>query len=312
MLPQLSGTPFLTDGGIETSLIYQDGLDLPLFAAFVLLKDEAGTEALRRYFRKYVAVANEHGTGVILESATWRANPDWAAKLGYSSEALAEANRRAIELLKEIRDEARVDRAPIVISGCLGPRDDGYNPASFMKVDEAETYHQPQVQVFRKAGADLATAITMTYPEEALGIARAAQAAGLPCVIAFTVETDGRLPNGQPLKDAIQQVDRATGNGPAYYMINCAHPTHFEQVLSNEPWAARIRGLRANASKKSHAELNEATELDSGDPQELAAHYRALTERLPHLTVLGGCCGTDERHIDAIGAVCARRKAASK
>jgi homocysteine S-methyltransferase len=148
------------------------------------------------------------------------------------------------------------------------------------------------------------SAITMTYAEEPIGITRVSQARGLPVVVAFTVETNGRLPSGQELRSAIETVDAETDTAPAYYMINCAHPSHFESVLSEGAWLDRIRGLRANASRQSHAELDEATELDPGDPIELAQQYRALRKRWKRLSVFGGCCGTDRRHIAAIAEAC--------
>ncbi len=300
-LPQLSNELFLTDGGIETTLIFHEGLDLPYFAAFDLLKHAAGHAALRKYFQTYAEIALKYGVGFILESATWRASADWGAKLGYSQTELAAANRQAIALLYEVRAEFECPRTPMVISGCLGPRGDGYNPASFMSEVEAENYHRMQIDCFRDADADMVTAITMTYPEEAIGIVRAGQSAGMPVAISFTMETDGKLPNGQPLGDAIAQVDAATGNAPVYYMISCAHPSHFADVLENGgAWRSRIHGLRANASTKSHKELDEATSLDAGDPIDLANRYRELKTRLSHLNVFGGCCGTDHRHIDAI------------
>jgi S-methylmethionine-dependent homocysteine/selenocysteine methylase len=300
-LPQLDGGTFLADGGIETTLVFLEGLELPYFSAVHLLKDAAGEAALRKYFEGYARLARARGVGCVLESATWRASADWGAKLGYSTEALRDLNRRAVALLHEVRVAHESAATPIVASGCIGPRGDGYNPESFMDVGEAERYHALQAEVFRDAGADLVSAITMTYPAEAIGIVRAARAAGLPVVIAFTVETDGRLPNGATLRAAIEEVDDATANAPAYYMINCAHPTHFAGVLEpGATWTARIRGLRANASTKSHAELDEATELDAGDPQDLARRYVALRAALPNLNVLGGCCGTDERHVAAI------------
>ena len=300
-LPQLSGKLFLTDGGIETTLIFHEGLTLPYFAAFDLLQHATGQAALRKYFRTYAALARQYAVGCILESATWRASADWGAKLGYANAALVEMNRQAIALLHEIRQEYEHDNTPMVISGCIGPRGDGYNPASFMSAAEAEHYHAMQVTTFREAEADMVTAITMTYSAEAIGIARAAQAVDMPVALSFTVETDGRLPNGQTLQEAIEQVDDATGSAPAYYMINCAHPTHFAGALvAGAPWMARIRGLRANASTRSHAELDAAVELDTGNPQELGGQYRALRGRFPHLNVLGGCCGTDHRHVEEI------------
>ena len=299
-LPQLDGGVFLTDGGIETTLIFHQGLELPAFAAFPLLETDEGTEELRRYYRPYAELAREHGVGLVLESPTWRANPDWADQLGYSLERLDELNRKAIALLEELRDEYQGEH-PILISGCIGPQDDGYAPDALLTVEEAKTYHAVQIGTFADTAADLVTAITMTYVEEAIGVARAAAAADIPSVISFTVETDSRLPSGQALSEAIEQVDDATGDAPAYYMINCAHPTHFERVLEPDAaWAERIGGLRTNASTKSHAELDEAEELDEGDPADLAERHAALKARLPRVNVLGGCCGTDHRHVGAI------------
>jgi S-methylmethionine-dependent homocysteine/selenocysteine methylase len=289
---------FLTDGGLETTLIFHQGLDLPSFAAFDLLKDEAGVQALREYFRPYLAIAREQGAGFVLDTATWRANPDWGAQLGYSTEELDRANRKAVALAKEIRDAEESEGTPIVIDGVVGPRGDGYDPGEMMSADDAERYHSQQIGTFSDTAADMVSAITMTYPEEAVGIARAARAAGIPAAISFTVETDGRLPNGQSLNEAVEQVDAETEGAPAYFMINCAHPRHFEAVLDEDGgWLDRIAGIRANASTKSHAELDEAEELDDGDPADLGARYRALKPRLRQVNVLGGCCGTDQRHI---------------
>jgi S-methylmethionine-dependent homocysteine/selenocysteine methylase len=300
-LPQLSDAFFLTDGGIETTLIFHEGLELPDFAAFDLLRSAAGRAALTKYFRTYATIARSYGVGFILESATWRANPDWGRRLGYSDAQLAEANRAAVTLLRDIRAEYATPDAPMVISGCIGPRGDGYQPSAVMTAAEAEQYHAAQIAVFRQAGADMVTAITMNYAEEAIGIARAATRAVMPVAISFTVETDGRLPTGETLGEAIERVDAATESAPAYYMINCAHPSHFEHLLAaGAPWTARIRGIRANASAKSHEELNESAELDMGDPLAFGRHHRALLEKLPHLTVFGGCCGTDHRHVEAI------------
>jgi S-methylmethionine-dependent homocysteine/selenocysteine methylase len=298
-LPQLEGDLFLTDGGIETSLIFHQGLDLPEFAAFVLLDNEEGLDELRRYYEPYVSLARESGTGLVLETPTWRASPGWAARLDVSPEKLDWLNRRAVALMEELRRSAGDN--PVVISGCVGPEGDGYRPAKLLSADAARAYHATQIRTLADTAADMVTAITMTYADEATGVAQAASDAGLPSVISFTLETDGRLPNGQGLGEAIQAVDEATDGAPAYYMINCAHPTHFDDVLAtDEPWRDRIRGLRANASTMSHDELDEAEELDDGDPADLGARYAALRSRLPNLNVLGGCCGTDHRHVGAI------------
>ncbi len=278
-LPQLD-CPFLTDGGLETTLIFHQGIDLPDFAAFGLLKTEAGRESLRGYYRPYLELARSLGVGFILESATWRAKPDWTHGLGYADHELVEANRAAIALLVRIREEYETDRSPMVISGCIGPRGDGYVPSALMSAVEAERYHAAQIDTFSHTAADMVSAVTINYVEEAIGITRAAGMAGMPAVISFTVETDGKLPTGHTLQSAVEQVDEATHGAPAYYMINCAHPTHLEDLLARGgAWLDRIRGFRANASAKSHAELNDSTELDAGDPAELVHPQTRLSMR---------------------------------
>jgi S-methylmethionine-dependent homocysteine/selenocysteine methylase len=282
-LPQLDGRTFITDGGMETSLIFDDGFELPHFAAFVLLDDEQGLDALRAYYASYIEIAVRYEVGIVLDT-------------------LSDVNRRGVAFVAGLRSTA-ADAPEIVISGCLGPRGDGYRAGTEMTSEEAQRYHEPQVAAFADTAADIVSALTLTYPNEAVGVARAAEAAGIPSVISFTVETDGRLPNGQPLGDAIEEVDAQTGGSVAYFMINCAHPTHFASVVEvDSPWLTRIRGLRANASERSHAELDEAVELDEGDPVALARQYKQLQARLPNLRIVGGCCGTSERHVAAICA----------
>ena len=303
-LPQQKGDRlYITDGGLETVLIFKRGIDLPEFAAFPLLDDDDGREEVRRYYDDYIGLAREHDAGLVLDTPTWRANRDWGERLGYSPGRLREVNRDAVALARELRDLS--PDVPMVVNGMLGPRGDGYVPGERMSADEAEAYHAAQIAAFAGAGAEMATAMTINYVEEAIGIARAAIAAGLPVVISFTVETDGRLPTGQELGDAIAEVDAGTAGEVAYYMINCAHPTHFEHVLDGA-WTERVLGLRANASRMSHAELDAADELDDGDPDELGEQYRALRARLPKLTVVGGCCGTDDRHVAAVCAAWGR------
>jgi S-methylmethionine-dependent homocysteine/selenocysteine methylase len=304
-LPQLADGLFLTDGGIETTLVFLEGFELPYFAAFHLMANERGQNALRDYYRRYVAIATAHGLGFIFESPTWRASTDWAEKLGYSPLALTDINRKSIQLMVELRNAHETKAAPMVISGCVGPRGDGYDPGQVMSVAEAEAYHAGQIRTFSETEADMVTAITMTNTNEAVGVVRAAAAAAMPVAISFTVETDGRLPTGQTLQDAVEAVDAATNRAPAYYMINCAHPTHFEAAVATEKdWVKRLRGIRANASKRSHAELDQAKDLDAGDPVELGRQYWQLRRRLGHLTVLGGCCGTDHRHVEQICLAC--------
>lgn len=306
-LPQLDGQPFLADGGLETTLVFHDNLDLPCFAAFPLVLDAEGRERLSNYFVPYLELARARGVGFVLDTATWRANADWGARLGYTLADLARVQRASVALAEELRRRFETAGTPIVINGAIGPRGDGYVADTSMSPAEAESYHSHQIDALAETEADMVSAITMTYAREAAGIARAAQASGMPVVIAFTVETDGRLPSGESLAEAIAMVDDETGGYPAYYMINCAHPTHFAGVLDDEdaPWRRRIGGIRANASRMSHADLDAATELDPGDPIDLGRRYRALREGLMrHVCVLGGCCGTDIRHLRAICEEC--------
>lgn len=303
-LPQLSDRLFLTDSGLETMLIFLEGYELNQFASFELMNTESGRKRLLDYYRQHAMTAAAAKMGFILETPTWRSNADWGAKLGYSPEALADLNRRSIDLMVDVRKELEQPSSPMVISGNIGPLGDGYQ-AGPMSATEAQELHAPQVETFAKSEADLVSAFTMTTTNEAIGVTRAAVEAKVPVVISFTLETDGKLPTGQTLKEAIETVDGATSSAPAYYMINCAHPTHFDFVLkSNESWMNRIRGIRANASKRSHAELDEAKDLDAGDPVELGQQYRALRKNYRQFTVLGGCCGTDHRHVEQICFAC--------
>ena len=303
-LPLLKGGLFLSDGGMETTLIFHEGVTLPHFAAFVLLSTADGRRRLLSYYARYLAIAQQHGIGFVLDTPTWRASSDWGVKLGYNDEALAVTNQNAVYMLTELRAEYERPQAPIVLSGAIGPRGDGYRLGR-MSPDEAEDYHSPQISAFAVSDADMVSAYTLTSIDEATGIARAAQSHGMPCAISFTVETDGRLPDGRSLQAAIETVDAATGGYPHYYMINCAHPSHFETILDAEgTWTQRIAGIRANASMMSHAELDNSETLDAGDPADLGQRYRTLTAHLPRLRILGGCCGTDHRHIAAICEAC--------
>jgi homocysteine S-methyltransferase len=309
-LPQLSGQTMLTDSGLETTLIFLDGLDLPCFASFALLRSEEGKVRLRAYFDRHAEIAVSRKVGFIADTPTWRASRDWGAKLGFTAEDLDAANRAAVAMMFDLRDTWERPGTPVVVSGNIGPRGDGYAPDRVMEADEAEDYHTAQVRSLAEAGVDMITTMTMTHVGEAVGIARAAKAAGVPVSMGLTVETDGRLPTGQPLGEAIEAVD-ASGAAPAYYMINCAHPDHFREVLAaGGAWRERIRAIRANASRKSHAELDESTELDAGDPVGLGQDYAEIRKLLPNLRVFGGCCGTDHRHIAAMADTCVDHVAA--
>ena len=288
----------LTDGGMETTLLFHEGFELPCFAAFPLLGEARGRAALRRYFEPFLATAQERGLPFVLGTTTWRANPDWGTRLGYDDDALAAANAEAVVFARELA----AGRPDVTINGVIGPRGDGYVAGERMSADEAAAYHRRQIGVLREAGVDRITAATLSYPEEAIGVVQAAVAVGVPVVPAFTVETDGRLPDGTSLSEALERVDEATGGAADFFMINCAHPTHIVAGLDDAPALERIGGLRVNASALSHAELDEMEELDEGEPVALARDNATLQARLPSVRLLGGCCGTDHRHVAEIVA----------
>lgn len=299
-LPQIDGDFFLTDGGLETTLVFHDGIELPHFAAFVLMATAEGRERLRSYFDPYIDIARESGAGFILETPTWRANQDWGRRIGYTDEDLTDMNRASVKMMQDVRD-AHEGALPIVISGCIGPRGDGYVANEQMTPTEAKAYHKPQIGAFADAGADMVTALTTTNMNEAIGIVMAAQECDMPVAISFTVETDGFLPTGQGLWDAIAMTDSATAGHVSYFMINCAHPSHFDDTLREGGNSLeRLRGLRANASCMSHEELDNSEELDVGNPHELGRQHADLLDRYPHINILGGCCGTDHRHLEEI------------
>ena len=284
--PDTPATLFLTDAGTETCLIYDQGVELPKFSAITLLKSPEGRAALQKYFQPFPAVAAAAGLPIVLETATWRASPAWASDIGLTAAELDAANVEAVRLLLELRSEHAGKDAtapPVVVSGCLGPRGDGYVPGDRMTVDQAREYHRHQVEVFSKTEVDVVSAFTLSYVEEAVGIALAVKDFGLPLVLSFTVETDGRLPSGQTLQEAVELVDTVSGSYPAWFLVNCAHPDHFRPVFdaATGAWIRRVRGFRANASRKSHAELDGCSELDAGDPAELARLVKADEGRFP-------------------------------
>jgi homocysteine S-methyltransferase len=303
LLARMGGGLWLTDGGLETTLVFHQGLELPEFASFPLIGSEDGRARLRDYYASYIGVARELDMGFLLGTPTWRASHGWGARLGFDRAAIAALNAEAVGFAAALRDEAGQGMS-ILINAEVGPAGDAYRPDALLTAEEAEAYHFPQMATLSAAGADMVTVLTMTHPGEAIGAARAAARAGLPAAISFTVETDGRLVCGLSLGEAVAEVEAATGGSPLWYQINCAHPEHFRDALRGA-WVARIGGLRANASRLSHAELEASETLDDGDPEALARDHVDLLDILPGLRVLGGCCGTDLRHVGAIGAACA-------
>jgi homocysteine S-methyltransferase len=302
-LPQVTGGTFLSDGGMETTFIFHEGMELPHFASFVLLAHNQGRQRLKNYYVRYLMLSRKYGVGLILDTRTWRANADWGTKLGYGPQALGLVTKDAVGLVAELRNQFETPSTPCVISVAIGPRGDGYK-AGLMDIAQAEAYHTAQIASAEDSEADMVTAYTLTNVDEAIGIARAARAIGMPCAISFTLETDGRLVTGRTLRDAIETVDAATGGSVAYFMVNCAHPAHFAAIFDNGDWCGRVLGVKASASTKSHAELDESETLDEGEPEDLGRRYSLLKHALPSMRIMGGCCGTDHRHVAAICEAC--------
>ncbi len=297
-LPQLGNDIFACYTGMDTDIIYNRGIALPGFASYPLLSTLEGKNILREYYSNLVELARELNVAAILDSVTWVANRDRGAGLNYSREDLKKFNIEAIELIASVREEK--GDLPTVLCGQIGPRGDGYEPSNLMSTKEAESYHAEQIKIYSNTEADLVSASTICYAEEAAGIVRAADHYDIPVSISFTVETDGRLPTGMPLKEAIEKVDDESNSRALYFLINCAHPDHFTNILNHESWMHRLRGVVANASRCSHSELEVAEDLDEGNPYELGSLIGSLRRLYPHFNIVGGCCGTDMRHMKRI------------
>ena len=286
LLNDIGDQIFLTDGGMETVMVFHEGIDLPQFAAFTLLDSDIGRAALTRYYTGFLDEAAAQRAGFLLDTPTWRASAGWGQVMGLAPEQIDAINRAAVALVQGVRAER--PRQPILLNGVIGPHGDAYAPEQELSPEAAQNYHRRQVNVLAAAGVDLISAVTISSHGEAIGIAMAAEAVDQPVTLSFTVETDGRLINGMSLADAIHRTDDATDAAPLWYGINCAHPEHFRDILHGD-WTARIGSVRANASRRSHAELDQSTELDDGDVAELAQQYHQLLHILPWLHVLGGC-----------------------
>ncbi len=306
-LPQLSGDLFLMGAGLETDLMFNHGIEIPGFATHTLLQDDKARNLIANYYRQFLSFAIEQDTGFILGSQTWKAHMHWAEELGSTEEELRQANHDSIKLMAGLRSEfSSKSKQPIVLEGDVGPMGDCYVPEQEITADEAKAYHAKQIGWLADTEVDMITAYTLPQSGEAIGIVLAAQAFDIPAVISFTLGTDGNLPSGQPLKDAIMAVDEATDSGAAYFMLNCSHPNHFAHLLEDADWAHRIKGIACNASSKDHADLNESDTLDDGNPVEFGRQHKAMRDRSPWLNVFGGCCGCDMRHVKEIAHALAR------
>jgi homocysteine S-methyltransferase len=300
MLPHQSDRLMTVAGGFETWMQYVDGFELRHFCGFELLNDARGLSCLRDYHRKVVEAAVANGSGVMNEGLHYRASRDWGSLVGFTRESLEEINIRGIEFYKDFAREYDSPDTPMLVGGVVGPQGDAYNSGRIPDAAEAEDYHSEQILTFRKAGAGHVTAMTFSSVAEVIGVVRAAKSAAMPVVVSFFVARGGKLRGGETLEEAITRVDAATGNAPAYYMINCTHPTEFEPGLTPGDWTARLGGFMPNAVAMETLDLCKLGHLEDGNPEELGAQMAQLARRFPHVNVWGGCCGTDGRHIGQI------------
>jgi S-methylmethionine-dependent homocysteine/selenocysteine methylase len=299
--PRLENKFYLTEGGTETDVLYKWGFELPEFAMFPLLDDPKADQVIRDIYRRYFDVAEKHDTGMLIVGHDYRASPDWGAKLGYTPEGLADMERRTIGFLDSIRREYEDRVSDVYIAGGVGPRGDAYGTGGGITEAEAEDYHSVQLTTLKSTPADMAIALTINNIAEAVGIVRAAESIDIPIGISLTLTTEGRLGSGPTLRDAIETIEEKTNGAAAWFGTNCSHPLEFASALADDgPWRDRLRYVRPNAAKMDKVALCKLGHLEDGDPVELGEQMGGVARRFPRADILGGCCGTDERHLGEI------------
>jgi S-methylmethionine-dependent homocysteine/selenocysteine methylase len=298
--PRKPGLLYLTEGGVETEIMYKWGHKLPHFAMFTLLDKPEAMADMKSMFARALEVAATQKTGLVLSSLDYRASPDWAALLGISADGLRDVHFRTVAFMKEVAAPF-VEKIPdLVFSGVIGPRGDAYGKGGGITEEEAEDYHTPQLKNLRDAGADMACALTFNNIPEAVGVARAAKAVGIPLGLYFTLNSKGTLGSGPTLKEAVESVEEITQGAPSYYGLNCSHPLEFMESLEDGDWLKRVRSIRPNAVRMEKVALCKLGHLEDGDPEELGQQMGDIRQKFPQMDILGGCCGTDERHLGEI------------
>lgn len=301
--PRLDGRFYLTEGGAETEIMYKWGFELPEFAMFTLLDNPEADEVIRNMYRRYFDVAAAHDTGILAMGHDYRASPDWAQKLGYSAADLTRFQHRTMQFLDDVRAEYADRVSDAYITACIGPRGDAYGTGGDISASEAEDYHAVQLGNLEGTAADMAVAATFNNIPESIGVIRAANRMGIPIGVSLTLTPEGRLRSGPTLREAVETIDEVTGGAAEWFGTNCAHPLEFEPALDDAgPWLDRLRYVRPNAAKMDKLALCELGHLEDGDPVELGEQMGEVARRFPRADILGGCCGTDERHLSEIAS----------
>lgn len=297
---QEPGRYYITEGGIETEIMYKWGFEMPHFAMFPLLDNPKAAEAIRGMYRRYLDVVAKYGHNALIGGFDYRASPDWGALLGYSAQSLHEANLQSIQFLRDVAAEYKNDIQECLVNGVIGPRGDAYLTKNVMSRAEAADYHSAQLSTLKDADVDLAWALTFGDPEEAIGVINAARQLSLPVAVAFSLDDSSRLNTGVEFADAVKRVDAETDGYAEFFALNCSHPEEFLPAISDDDWMQRVRCFRPNAAKMDKISLCKLGHLEEGDPVELGAQMHAVQQRYPHIDIWGGCCGTCETHLEQI------------
>lgn len=298
---QCSDRTFLTEGGTETEIMFRYGHDFPHFAMFELLKNERAMADLRDMYTQYLDVVAETGFAALLSGLDYRASPDWGRLLGYSPQGLADVQVQCIDFLRDVAAPYAGQISEICYAGIIGPRGDAYGSGGTMTADEAQDYHSTQLTTLKGLDVDLAWAATFNNIPEAVGVARAAASIGVPVCIAFTLTSDHRLRSGPSLREAVETVDRETGDArPIGYGINCSHPLEYAPALEPGDWFRRVRSIRPNAALMDKIALCKLNHLEEGDPVELGQQLGDLARDNPQIDMWGGCCGSWDKHLREI------------
>ena len=291
----------LTEGSIIERVRRSPGLALdPYIENTGLVFDPRGREVLTAIYRGYLNVGRDVDVPMIMLTPTWRANPERLGLAGFDD--VRGVHKECFDFISSMRGEYGDYASNAPIGGLMSCRGDAYRPEEALGIDEAEVFHSEQVDAFARTGVDFIMASTLPARTEAIGIAKAMARSGLPYVPSFIVRPDATLLDGTPLDDVIVEIDDTVDPAPVFYMMNCIHPDVYLSVypmLDGEHVKRRMLGLQANTSLMRPEELDKLDRLDTADAGDFAVSIINVHDRCG-AKILGGCCGTDERHIRSI------------